>query len=734
MFYNFSEEVRKIISSAKKEMFNMKHPYVGTEHLLLGLLSTKNNVSIKLKKYGIDYDSIKKEIIDLVGIGAEASECFLYTPVLKNVMENAKEISEEYNSEITSEILFLGLLEEGEGISVRILISMGIDLDKLYQEFIMKHTKKGKKKKMYVDEIGIDLTKKAQNNEFDPVIGRDNEINRLIEILTRRNKNNPLLIGEAGVGKTALIEELSRRIIASEVPSKLLGKRIINIDISSLVAGTKYRGEFEEKVNKIIREIEEQTDIILFIDEIHTLVGAGGAEGAVDAANILKPALARNKLHCIGATTIDEYKKYMENDKALDRRFQTLLLKEPNEEEVTKIIYKLYPIYEKFHKVSISKGIVDLLIKLSNKYIKNRTNPDKTIDILDEVCAHANLKENSKMTKYRELTKELNNIMAVKKQHILNNNFDKAIAYKEKENMLMIEINKLEVDLSKRIINKVTKRDLSEVFKMKIDVPIYELDGLNHNKNHLMKSLSKNVLGQNQAIEELVNTYINNIDENNCYGVMFSGSSGVGKTALAVEFAKKISNNHIRLDMSEYAEEHTISKLIGSPAGYVGYCDNQNVFEKIRTYPFTVLILDEIERAHPKIINLFLQILDNNKIKDSSGKDIYFNNVIIVMTTNIEMKDNLGFKKIESSNKELTNFFGIPFMNRITNIIKFEKLNKEIIEKIIENMCKEKFKSLKLSKEERLEIIRKSNYSEYGARQLYNLIKKMSKKHLIGSK
>ena len=731
MFYNFTEEVRKIISSAKKEMYNLKHPYVGTEHLLLGFLATKNSVSVKLKKYGIDYELIKKEIVNLVGVGKEVSEVFLYTPVLKNTIENAKEISLEYNSDISADILFLGLLEEAEGIAIRLLISLGIDLDKLYQDFVIKHTKKGKKKKLYVDEIGIDFTKKALNGEFDPVIGRNKEIRRLIEILTRRNKNNPLLIGEAGVGKTALIEELSNRIIKGDVPTKLSGKRIINIDISSLVAGTKYRGEFEEKVNKIIKEIEEQDDIILFIDEIHTLVGAGGAEGAVDAANILKPALARNKLHCIGATTIEEYKKYMENDKALDRRFQTLLLKEPNEEEVKEIIYKLYPIYEKYHKVSISKDIVDLLIKISNKYIKNRTNPDKTIDILDEVCAHANLKENTKMTKYRELNKQLNEIMELKRRHILENDFNKAIIYKEKENNIMVEINKLEVELSKKNINKVTKTDLKEVLKMKIDIPIYEFSDMSNKSNRLKKELKGHIIGQDNAIDELVNTYINNLDDNNCYGIIFSGSSGIGKTELAMQFAKKISNNFIRLDMSEYSEEHSISKLIGSSAGYIGYGDNQHIFDKIRTYPFTVLILDEIERAHPKIINLFLQIFDNNIIKDASGRDIYFNNVIVLMTTNIKEKENLGFTSNVTNNKELINYFGIPFINRVTNVIKFQSLEKDSINKIMEKLIKEKFKKLKLTNEEKTEIIKKSNYKEYGARQLYNNIKKLSKKELI---
>lgn len=723
MFYNFTDEARKIIVNAKKEMLNLKHPYVGTEHLLLALLKQKNALSNKLYKVGLSYSLVKKKLIDLVGIGKEESKLSLYTPVLKNVIENANDISKEYKTDITPEFLFLGILEEGEGIALRLMMNCGVDLDKLYQDFINKINKCKKNKKLYIEEVGINFNKRARNGDFDPVVGRDKEINSLIEILVRRTKNNPLLIGEAGVGKTALVEELSRRIENNDVPTKLLDKKIINVDMSSLVAGTKYRGEFEEKVNKIIKELEEQDDIILFIDEIHTLVGAGGAEGAIDAANILKPALSRNKLQCIGATTINEYKKYIEKDKALDRRFQSLIIDEPKEEDVKNIVFKLKPIYEKYHNVEISNDQLNLIIKLSNKYLKNRKNPDKTIDILDEVCAHAGIKENKKMILYRNLTKDLKHVLEQKKQYIIVNNYQKALKIKEEEQRLMDVINDLELKLTKKISNKVTKKDILEVLKKKINIPIYELENNRVNARRLFKQITNEIVGQEAAIKNIIDSYINNIKDNQCISFLLSGPSGVGKTKFSTVFSSIITNNVIRLDMSEYSEEHSISKLIGSPAGYVGYDDNQYIFNQIRTYPFTTIILDEIERAHPKVINLFLQILDNNQIKDSKGNDIYFNNTVIIMTTNIEVKDTVGFMK-RQNNEELNNYFGIPFINRITNIVKFKKLEFNDIQKIITKRIKQKYQKSNLNKHKFLEIIDKIQYDEYGARQIEQVLKK----------
>jgi len=386
MYNSFTEEARKILIAAKEEMKKLKHPYVGSEHLLLSILKDKNEISEKLKEYNLDYKKFKDELIDIVGIGSKESECFLYTPLLKRIMENALYDSKENNNgNVTISHLFSSMLEEGEGIAIRILIGMDIDLDDLYHEFAYKlPIKKNKNKKLLIDELGVDLTKKAKEGLLDPVVGRDEEINRVIEILSRRKKNNPVLIGEAGVGKTAIVEELSRMISNNEVPNNLKNKRIISLDMATTVAGTKYRGEFEERVNKILKELEENDDIILFIDEIHTLVGAGGAEGAIDASNIFKPALARNKMRCIGATTTNEYKKFISGDKALDRRFQKVEVTIPDKKTVKEILLKLRDTYSNFHKTLISDEIIDYIIELSDKYIKNRYQPDKSIDILDE--------------------------------------------------------------------------------------------------------------------------------------------------------------------------------------------------------------------------------------------------------------------------------------------------------------------------------------------------------------
>ncbi len=725
MFQNFSEEARKMIKNAKAEMLKLKHPYVGSEHLLLAILKDKNSISAKLKEYSLTYEKLKEEIVKTIGYGSIESEWFLYTPVLKNVFENAIAISKDCGGEVTVDYLFMGILEEGEGIAIRILLNMGIDIDKVYQEFIIKSTKKVKKKKMLIDEIGIDFTEKARKELFDPVIGRDKELRRIMEILSRRNKNNPLLIGDAGVGKTAIVEELSRRIVAGEVPNSLLEKRVVSVDMSSLVAGTKYRGEFEEKINKLIKEIEECDDLILFIDEIHTLIGAGGAEGAIDASNILKPALARNKMHCIGATTTEEYKKYMESDKALDRRFQTVLVTEPSKLVVKDILFGLKPIYEKFHKVNISNELLETLIELTDKYIYNRKNPDKTIDILDEVCSHANLKENKSMIRYQELSKNLKKILDDKKDSILNKNFNLAMNYKEQENKIIHEMNNLEVDLANHKWTNVTKKDLEEVLNTKVDMPIYELSSKGKNKKKFVNILGKEVIGQTEVVSNLVDTYLQNQGEHKCYGVLFSGNSGVGKTVLAEKFGKVFSNHIIRLDMSEYSESHTVSKLLGSPAGYVGYNDTAHAFEEIRTNPFSVLILDEIDRAHPKVLNLFLQILDNSEIKDSKGTIIDFHNVIIIMTTNICKKKELGFQKNSTSLEELNQTFGIPFMNRIERILFFHALEEQDLIKIIDKELKsnKKYKKLHLSSKEKEEIIKKSNYKEYGARQISALLK-----------
>lgn len=753
MFGNFTEEARIILTHAKKEMYELKHPYIGSEHLLLAILKEKNDISKKLLEYNLNYDKFKSEIVKVVGKGTKESEWFLYTPLLKRIIENAILDSKDNNSgNVTVEHLFSSMLEEGEGVAIRIMLGMNIDLEELYNEFSYKLVSKprGKKnKKLLLEELGVDLTEKALKGELDPVIGRDNEIKRVLEILSRRTKNNPLLIGEAGVGKTAIVEELSKMISTGDVPMSLKNKRIISLDMATTVAGTKYRGEFEERIRKILKEIEENDDIILFIDEIHTLVGAGGAEGAIDASNIFKPALARGKLRCIGATTIDEYKKFIESDGALERRFQKVLVEIPDKKVVRDILMKLKGIYEKFHLVKISDEIIDLIIELSEKYIYDRNQPDKAIDLLDEVCAKVSLTESKEFKKYNSLNKELKEVLKNKNKSIIEGNFDEAASYKEKENILMDKINKLELTLHKKDkYNIVTKEDVANVINIKTKIPVYELLSDNMSAiDTLEKNLSSHIIGQDKVVESLVKIAkrikLGFNDENKCYAMLFCGSSGVGKTLLAKTFGESLvgRENVIKLDMGEYAESHSISKIIGAPPGYVGYSDNKNILELIRNKPYSVLILDEIEKSDPNIINLFFQILDDGKIKDSCGREVRFDNVTIIMTSNIGFNDiEIGFNKKNNDVvlSKLKEYFSLPFINRIDNTVIFNKLNYDNIEKITKKKLSE-LKSKYLKKNIKLrfssdlikEIIDESNYEEFGARKIDKVIKERVENEII---
>ena len=725
MFGQFTEEARKILVNAKKEMMELKHPYVGSEHLLLAILKSKNNVSNKLKNYNLDYDKFKNKVIEILGVGSKQSEWFLYTPLLKRIMENSMLDCKEKSSEVSVESLFSNILEEGEGVAIRILLSLNVDLDKLYNEFSYK-IYKPKKKKLLLEELGTDLTNNIDN---DPVVGRDEEIKRIIEILSRKNKNNPLLIGEAGVGKTAIVEELSRMISLGDVPNNLKTKRIISLDMATLVAGTKYRGEFEERVRKILKEVEEDDNIILFIDEIHTLVGAGGAEGAIDASNIFKPALARNKLRCIGATTILEYKKFIENDKALERRFQKVNIDAPNKETVKQILFKLKPIYEKYHNVILSESIIDNIINLSDKYIFDHNQPDKSIDVLDDVCAKVSLKESNELKKYKKLNKQLQSIIKSKNDAVNSDDFKKASNLKEEEFTLMDQINNLELKLHHK--NEVTLEDVASVINSKTKIPVYEI--LSENDINKINEELKNIIGQDKAIKE-VSRIAKKIKlgykDNKCYSFLFAGPSGVGKTELAKIFGKSlVGENVIRIDMSEFSEPHSVSKFVGAPPGYVGYSDNKTILEEIRNKPFSVLILDEIERANQTIINLLFQILDNGKIKDSKGVDVYFNNVIIIMTSNIGFDEiNVGFNKNNDDLTKLKEYFSIPFINRIDNIISFNRLSEDEIRKIIDLKIKQiikKYKNIKVKIDDNVinDIVKLSNYYEFGARKIDKIVK-----------
>ena len=737
MFSKFSEDAQKVLLNAKLEMSDLKHPYIGSEHLLLAILKDNGYVSKLLKSYGISYNDIRSEIIRVIGIGEKENHWFLYTPLLKRVIENAVIISKEDNvNEVNVIHLLLALIEEGDGVAIRILNNLDVDIDDLYEDLSSSNCPKKGKKKLQIDEFGYDLNKKVLEGKIDPVIERDEEINRLIEILCRKCKNNPLLIGEAGVGKTAVVEELANRIVKGEVPNCLKDKRIISVEMASLVAGTKYRGEFEERMAKLISEIEENKEIIVFIDEIHTIIGAGGAEGAIDASNILKPALSRGKIRIIGATTIGEYKKTIEKDKAFDRRFQKLDISEPDSDKTYKILLGLKEIYEGYHGVKIDDEILKQIIYLSNKYIYNRYQPDKAIDILDEVCVRCSLMDNKVNDKYKEYNQNLVDVLKNKRIAIRDKNYENAVLLREKEQLLKNKLDKMRNRCDKKN-NVVTLEQVKDVIYNKTGVPIYDFSNKLLKLDYLEKKLKGAIVGQDKAIKMMVDATkkvrTGFKTSNRPLSFLLLGPTGVGKTMLVKEYAKCLfgENKLIRFDMSEYKESHSISKLIGAPSGYVGYDDNCNGFEKVRNNPCSVILLDEIEKASHAVLNLFLQILDEGKIIDNSGREIRFDNTIIIMTSNIGYgKNNIGFTEDNSSStSKLKEFFNIEFINRIDNVVMFDRLKDEDIKKIVNKKikdirCKVKDKGLNLKIDSKVieDLVMECNFDEFGARQIDKLI------------
>ena len=606
MYQKFDENTKKILKRSKLEMQKLKHPFVGTEHLILSILSFNDlDITKRLKEYKVTYDNFKIELLNILGIGNSLNSYFIYTPLLKRVIENAIiDAKEENILEVNPNILFLSILEEGEGVGIKILNTLGVDIDLLLQEFENKtngNIQYKFKKKLLINEHAVNLIDKAKNGNIDLVVGRDKEINRLIEILLRKNKNNPLLIGEAGVGKTAIVEALALKIYKKDVPDELLNKQILSISMANLVAGTKYRGEFEERIEKMIKEIEMNPNLIIFIDEIHSIVGAGGAEGAIDAANILKPALARGKFKLIGATTINEYKETIEKDKALNRRFQTILIKEPNLEETKNILTKIKNIYENYHQVTIPSSIINNIVNLSDKYIFDRKNPDKSIDVLDEVCTRRSLIKDKNTNTLNELQNKLNEIQKLKNEYIVNHNFSKATNLKMEELEIEDKINKLTFNIKNKNKKIVTMDDVASVIKSKTNIPVYEID--KESIKELKKldfDLKHHIVGQDEVIKKICSeTYkikLGYKDSNRPTSFLFVGSSGVGKTELVKKYSNILNMNLIRIDASEYKESHTISKIIGSPPGYIGY-DNHSILDDIKNNPYSVILVDEIDKS-----------------------------------------------------------------------------------------------------------------------------------------
>lgn len=712
MFQKFDEEARKVLICAKKEMKELKHDYIGTEHVVLAML---NNSDCILNKYGVNYNNFRNKLIDIVGIGSESNDLYLYTPLLKRIIENVVNESRESGSVIDSSNILSSIIAEGDGVAIRILIELGVDIDKLYNE-VVKSTSKKKKKKSILDELGVDLNLKAINGLIDPVIGRDNEINRMIEILCRRTKNNPILIGEAGVGKTAIVEELASRIVNGNVPDCLKNKRIISLDMASSVAGTKYRGEFEERMKRVLDELESDDDIILFIDEIHTIMGAGGAEGAIDASNIFKPSLARGKMRCIGATTINEYNKYIAKDGALDRRFQKLEIKEPG--NIKNILMNLRDIYSKHHNVSISEKMIDKIIMYSKKYIKDRKEPDRSIDILDEVCAKASLKNNRIELKINKLKNKLLNVIKKKENYIAIDNYKDAYILKKEEDSITSMLNKLEIENNNKT-KVVYEKDILDVIKSKANIPVLSID--DNYIDSIRKKINNNIIGNNKSIDELLKVakIFNNYNE--CISLLLCGNMGVGKYSISKIFGELLVgvDNVIKLDMNEFNDMYSINKIIG-------YSNNKCILDELRNKSSNVLILDGIENCNSNVLNLFVDGMKNGYIKDYNGNVIRLDNCIIIMITNID-NNFFGFNKNNNKYDYLRKVFGNELISNITKIIYFDSLSydniKVIFNKNIENVQKKYKVNIFVNEDIKNEIINLSEYEKYGVKKLNELMK-----------
>ena len=694
MYNNYNLETSRIFKDAEKIMISLNHGYVGTEHLFLSMLKNSEEIRNLLEKYQIEYDSFLEELLLVVNSETCKKVACIYTPLLKKVIKNAEMHAK--NSYITPLMLLESLLEEGEGIAIRILISMGLDIDKLYDEIKLKDKKSNQKLEIY--NIGKEMSKDLSDNF---VVGREKEIDLITETLLRKNKNNPLLIGDAGVGKSAIVEELARRIKKGDVPNALKNKKIISIEMSSLVAGTKYRGEFEEKLNKIIKEVENNPEIILFIDEIHTLSNAGGAEGAINASDILKPYLARGKIKVIGATTTNEYNKFIAKDKALSRRFDLIKINEPSIDETINILSKIKPSFEHHYNIKISEENIRQIVDLTNKYILDRFNPDKSIDLLDSVCAMKEVKS-PKEKNIIILKNKLSNIIEAKEKMVKNNNFEEALNYRKQEIELYEKIEK-EKNSSKRITNN----DIKEVMLRKSNIP-----NMKNNWKDLKAYLNNEIVGQEEAINEIIAS-LKSKESDLPVSILLTGSTGVGKTKTVKEIATYLKMPLVRLDLSEYNEPVSINRLIGSSAGYVGY-DDENIFDRIRMYPNSIVLLDELEKANSNVINLFLQVLDEGFITNAKGEKIDFKNTYIFMTSNAEINNKIGFMKGKSNYQ---NSFSKEFLGRITCIVNYKNVTEDMVKKYLSK------KGIKNSS-----ILKEFDYENQGFRGLDKYIKKKKMK------
>jgi len=775
MFKRYTEKAKRAIMIAQEEAVNLNHDYIGTEHILIGLLKEEEGVASQvLKQLGVNIVKVTEEVERLVGKGEyqQVGEV-TFTPRAKKVLELAsQEASQLKNNYIGTEHILLGLIKEGSGVAVRILTDLGISLDNVYSE-IMKvlmdsgaqdfPSALGKRttKTPALDEFGRDLIKLAQEDKLDPVIGRGMEIQRVIQILSRRKKNNPCIIGEAGVGKTAIVEGLAQKITNNDVPETLKEKRIICLDLALIVAGTKYRGEFEKRLKKIVKEVQESNDVILFIDEIHTLVGAGAAEGAIDASNILKPALARGELQVIGATTADEYRKYIEKDAALERRFQPIYISEPSIEETVKILKGLRDKYEAHHKIKITGEALEAAAHLSARYVSGRFLPDKAIDLVDEAASRIKLQNTISPPDIKEVEIKLSKIRKEKESAVKLQEFEKAAQLRAKEKKLEAELQKMKEKWeSGRRVNKVgvTKEDIAEIVSSWTGIPIFSLKEEEAKKLLRMEEeLHKRIIGQDEAIISISKAIRRaragmKSPKRPIGSFIFLGPTGVGKTELArtlAEFLFGDENALISLDMSEYMEKFAVSRLVGAPPGYVGYEEGGQLTEKVRRKPYSVVLLDEIEKAHPDVFNILLQIFEDGRLTDSQGRVVDFKNTVIIMTSNVgatlikkgttlgfrgtNEPEEISYKDIKNSVMgELNKTFRPEFLNRIDEVIVFKSLTKEEIKKIATLILNNEVKTLLEEQnidlettEEAKELLAKKGYDpNFGARPLRRTIER----------
>ena len=746
MMYKFTARAEKALELANEIALELGHNYIGTEHILYGLCKEGTGVASKvLQNQNISDEDILREIEMLIGVGEplNENESLGFTPRSKRIIENAFVEARKLGSEfIGTEHLLIGIMREGDSVAVRIMMDLNIDPRKLYNEIVkvLNEDETDSNSPRSADtknsgsfnstptlnQFGSDLTKQAREGKLDPVIGRKNEIDRVIQILSRRTKNNPCLIGEPGVGKTAVVEGLAEKIVADDVPEMLKNKRVVALDISGMVAGAKYRGDFEERIKKCLSEVKKAGDVILFIDEIHTIVGAGSAEGAVDAANILKPLLARGEVQVVGATTLNEYRKYIEKDSALERRFSPVTVGEPTEEETIKILNGLRDKYEAHHNVKITEGAIKAAVELSIRYINDRFLPDKAIDLMDEAASRVKMRTYTMPDSIKEIEEKIATLDREKEEAIRVQDFEKAATLRDKENeekeILEKEKKKWQNKNSKNVMN-LTEEDIAEVIASWTGIPVNKItQDENEKLKHLEEALHKRVIGQNEAVEAVSKAIrrgrVGLKDPNRPIGsFLFLGPTGVGKTELSKALAESLFGNEdamIRVDMSEYMEPHSVAKLIGSPPGYVGYDEGGQLTEEIRRKPYSVILFDEIEKAHPDVMNMLLQILDDGRLTDATGRTVNFKNTVIIMTSNVGArmitdKNVLGFSKDDKDKEgqekeyetikkdvmaELKKQFRPEFINRIDDIIVFHKLTADDISQIIDIMLKQVQKRL----------------------------------------